>query len=194
MAHHHSSPFVFWAFLLYMVLLLAFLVKNGRRSHGSWLQQHDGDIMLFRRPRALRQTGYLFVGFFVIHCFYFLQTAVSLHRTVFGFVGLPAIILIPACLYMAGPHDVRLDGERRTYERTTGWPWRPQTRIGPLDDFSGICVTRHNSVMLVPRRPERIYTGFPLSGPLPRQAAATLAEDVSRATGLPIVAAPRNVR
>ncbi len=93
-------------------------------------------------------------------------------------------------IYLGGPADYRLDGQRRVYERTEGWPWRPKTRSGPLDDFKGVCVTPTNNVALVPKKPNRLVSGCVLSGTASKVAARSLAEQVAQTVGVPLIDYP----
>jgi len=187
--------------MLYMVALLVYGVRAQTKSRMSWLERAGGRVLMFRKPRALRRVSLMVPGVFVLMLLPSLFAPHVSHRNtqgrndqgVFartlskGFMTLSVLGLSAFFIFLAGPADFRLDGQRRVYEKTEGWPWRPKTRGGPLDDFQGVCITPQNSVMLVPRKPDRLRSGYLLSGAVSREAARALAGEITQTVGIPLI-------
>lgn len=98
------------------------------------------------------------------------------------FLGLASLFWLAA-----GPQEVSIDLQERTYQATVGWPLFPRLRTGLLDDLGEIEVTTWRGrssivfTMSLGRTVGRLTLGMYLSD----HGAVSLAEEVSEATGLP---------
>ena len=96
---------------------------------------------------------------------------------------------------LAGPNDLFLDLNRRTYRFVSGWPVFPQVQTGPWEDMAGVYVRRVSGrggecylVGIAWRQEKR---SFPLLGRFRREEdAEALAKEVSASLGLPRVLPP----
>lgn len=207
--HHHSaldylSLSAFTLVLLYGLGMTVFLSRQDKATKSSYLVRHKGRMMLFRRPLALRRSMIANAGLFAVIGFAFVVPSKStlftpVHILIIGFYCVAILLFTAHFVYDAGPNDIRLNGKGRTYERTTGWPWKPATQFGSFEDIKGICVDFDGQALLLMRKRTFLYKGVYLSGPstsrpaqaLARALARTLAEDVSREFGFPIVPYPK---
>ena len=193
----------FIAFVLYVVALMVYAFRT-QSTLSSWLVKEQGRSLSFRKPVALRRMGLLAIGAFALMSFPTLHQMVyptvtarrhaanpQTQTVVRGYVLVDLLGLCLVFVYLSGPQETRLDGDQRTFENTAGWPWRPRSRTGSLDDLKGVCVSPRNNVLLLPRKPGKLTKGYQLSSTGTKQAAQALAEKVSQATGLPIVDYPR---
>ena len=193
----------FIAFVLYVVALMVYAFRTQSKVN-CWLVKEQDRSLSFRKPIALRRMSLMAIGAFA------LMSLPTLHQMVYPTVtarrhaanlqtqaavrGYMIVDLLGLCLifvYLSGPNDTRIDGERRTFERTAGWPWRPKTREGSLDDLKGVCISPRNNVLLLPRKPGQLTKGYQLSSAETKKAAQALAEKVSQVTGLPVMDYPR---
>ncbi len=94
-------------------------------------------------------------------------------------------------VYLSGPRDIRLDANQHRYELTTGWPWKPITRFGSFGDIQDVSISPSNTVSLQMKKPGPIFKGVVVSSSGTQAAAQTLAENVSREFGFPIVPYPK---
>ena len=159
--------------------------------------------MLFRKPPAVRRMETL------------LSVAVTVQLVVGPLVGavltgkpffaVASLVGLGWVLWflsrVVGPHDLRLDGERLTYERTAGWPWKPITRTGPFSDIKGVCLSPNNNVILLIAKPGMAPRRVIVSTPYMSSAGSSallidnsciaesraLAEKLNRIYGFPIV-------
>lgn len=195
------SWFGWWyvIFMLYMVTMLVYGVRGQARSMGRWLERAEGRVLTFRKPRALRRSSLMAPGVFVLMLFPMLYGLPAGHRNhrdtlantlIKGYMTASVLGLSALFVYLGGPADYRLDGQRRVYEKTEGWPWRPKTRSGSLDDFRGVCITPQNNVMLVPRKPSRFVSGYVLGSAGSKGSARSLAAQVGQTTGIPLIDYP----
>ncbi len=107
--------------------------------------------------------------------------------------------------YLTGPDNIYLDGERHIYEWTTGCPWKPVTRSGSFADIKGVCISPRNKVIILMVNRKRMSKGVTISDPYLSSAgssalfvdssyvaaAHTLAEELNRVYGFPIVPYPK---
>lgn len=177
------------------------------KSYESYLAWKDGKTMLFRKPPTARRLETL------------LSVAVAVQLVLGPLVGavltgkayLAALSVLGAgwllyfLYYVSGPADIRLDGERRTYERTTGWPWKPVTRTGSFADIRGVCVSPQNNVIILMTKPRWTSKGVIVSNPAMSSAGSSallidrshiaasraLAEELCREYGFPLVPYPK---
>ena len=192
----------FITLVLYSVPVIVYAART--QANSPWLVRDDGKILFFRKPLALRRSTLLagsvllLMLFPTLHQMVYPATTARRHATnpqaqaiAHGYLVISVLGLCLLVVYLSSPKEIRLDGERRRYERMEGWPWRPKSHVGPLEDFKGVCVMPRGSVLLLFRSPSRSRIGFILSGPGRKQASQALAEKVSQATGLPIVDYPK---
>lgn len=200
------SWFGWWfiTFMLYTIIVIVYGVRAQTQALAGWWIEAK-ETLAFRKPHALRRSSLMIPGVFFLMLLPTLLATPSHRRyeavqtsqmqltqtLIKGYMAASVLGLSLLFVYLGGPFEMRLDGRQRVYEKTTGWPWRPETRRGSLDDYKGICVTRRNSIMLVPRSPRRLITGDILSDAASKQAARTLAEEVRRVTGVPIIDCPQ---
>ena len=118
-------------------------------------------------------------------------------------VGLGWVIFF--LYYLTGPDDTRLDGEKQTYERIVGCPWKPVTRTGSFADIKGVCVSPRNKVIILMAKRDRLSKGVIVSDPAMSSAgssamfvdssyvvaARALAEELNQCYGFPIVPYPK---
>ena len=204
------SWFGWWfiAFMLYSVTIMVYGVRAQTPARAGWRIEAKEGLLAFRKPRALRRSSLMIPGVFFLMLFPILLATPVHHRygqyeitptpqqqltqtLIKGYMAASALGLSLLFVYLGGPFEMRLDGRQRVYEKTAGWPWRPETQRGPFDDYKGVCITRRNSIMLVPRNPRRLTVGDILSDAASKQAARTLAEEISRVTGIPLIACPQ---
>lgn len=198
------SWFGWWfiAFVLYVVALMVYTFRT-QSTMSSWVVKDQGRALSFRKPIALRRMGLLAVGALLLMSFPTLHEMAYPNVTArrhtanpqaqavaHGYMLMSVFGLCLFFIYLSGPDETRLDGERRTFEHTGGWPWSPKTRGSSLEDIKGVCITPRNAVLLLPRKPSRIRGGYLLSGTGQRQAAQALAERVSQAMKIPIMDYP----
>lgn len=200
------SWFGWWfiGFMLYTIITIVYGARAQTQALAGW-RIEAREALVFRKPRALRRNTLMMPGVFLLMLFPILlatpphrqyeaeqTSSQQLTQTLIkGYMAASALSLSLLFVYLGGPFEMRLDGRQRVYEKTAGWPWRPKTRRGSLDDYKEVCVTRRNNIMLVPRSPRRLITGDILSDAASKQAARTLVEEVSRVTGIPIVDCPQ---
>ncbi len=204
------SWFGWWfiAFMLYSITVITYGVRAQTQALAGWQVGDKEETLVFRKPRALRRSTLMIPGVFFLMLIPNLLAAPPHHQygqyeitptpqqqlthtLIKGYMAASVLGLSLLFVYMSGPSEMRLDGRRRVYEKTEGWPWRPKTSRGSLDDYKGICITPRNSIQLVLRYPSRrIISGNILSNATSKQAAQTLAEEVSRITGIPLIDCP----
>lgn len=105
-------------------------------------------------------------------------------------------------LYWAGPCDLILDRDRRTYRFLSGWPLFPRVQTGPWEDMAGVSVRR---IARGTKSAENPHPGYykveiawrqerracPLLGDFHREEEAdALAEEMTALLGLPRVVPP----
>ena len=179
----------FWASIYMGAYAIRLITKA---SGGSYLTRHEEGTMQFRTPIYARRCTLVTSGACLIFLLVFLiftEPSVAGYLTLFCvlcFFGTGFVYL----LRLSGPQDIRLDGSQRTYERTTGWPWKPTTQIGPFEDIKGVCVSPFSRTFLLTTKRTFGYKGIPLSSPYTSESQA-LAEDVSREFGFQIVPYPK---
>lgn len=64
--------------------------------------------------------------------------------SVYWFYSLCLFCAAVLCIYLAGPNEVHIDLDRRTYRAQRGWPLWPKYWSGPLTDISGVVVSQNN--------------------------------------------------
>ena len=171
--------------------LALFEVNPPAKSHLVW---NEGKVMLFRRPAEERRMGVLMLVAVAVQIVVDPLTGAILTGKTFWWVmaALGAGLTCYFCfvLKFAGPNDIRLDGNERTYEWTTGW-WKPVTRQGSFEDIAGVCVSPRNAALLIIKKFQQPHESVPLLDFGPSAAAQALAEEVSRTFGFPIVPYPK---
>ncbi len=146
--------------------------------------------MVFHKPLSLRRSPLVIAGIMAVIAF--VNLFMLRHNSVIFAFNLVICFCLPTSLvYLSGPNDIRLDGDQRTYERTTGWPWNPVTQIGSFEDIKGVCVSPDGQAMLLMNRRTFPYKGVVLGSSGTQATAQALAEDVSREFGFPIVPYPK---
>jgi hypothetical protein len=142
-------------------------VKPRDKSYESYLVRQDGKTMVFREPPAARRMSIL------------LSVAVTVQLIVGPLIGafltgkpFYAVLSVVGAAWVlwflyriAGPNDIRLDGEQRTYDRTTGWPWKPVRAIGSFADIRGVCISPGRRVMLLMVKRKSLRRGVVVSNP-----------------------------
>ena len=111
-------------------------------QQGSWLERNcpNTNILSFRKPTFYRlgtaMMGLLFLGFA-----FFFASAVGYFGVTTWFFFVPVCLLF-TCLfvYTAGPEDVSIDLETRTYQQIKGCMLHPRKRTGTLTDASCVCI------------------------------------------------------
>lgn len=156
----------------------------------SYLVWQEGKVMVFRKPPSLRRPLLVIAGIMTV--VEIVNLVMSRHNSlVFSFNLVTGFCLLAFLVYLSGPSDIRLDGDQRTYERITGWPWKPATQFGSFDDIKGVCVSLNGQAMLLMNKRIFPYKGVVLSSSGTKGTADALAEDLSREFGFPIVAYPK---
>ncbi len=177
------------------------------KSYQSYLALQDGKTMLFRKPPVVRRMETLLtVGVFVQLVVGPLVGAVLTGKPLWAVVVLVGLSWVFWFLYrVVGPNDIRLDGERLTYEQTIGWPWKPTTRAGPFSDIMGVCLSPNNNVVLLIAKPGRATMRVIISNPSLASVGSSafvvdksyvaesraLAEELNRVYGFPAVPCPK---
>jgi hypothetical protein len=181
--------------------------KPTDNSYESYLAWQDGKIILFRKPPAARRLETLLAVAITIQIVAFpLVGAVLTGKLIFfGASALGAGWVLWFLYRIAGPNGIRLDGEQRTYEWTTGWPWKPETRIGSFADIKGVCISPRNSVIILMAKRQGLLKRVVVSDPAMSSIRSTaltidrshvgesraLAEELNRVYGFPIVPYPK---
>lgn len=152
----------------------------------SYLAWKERKVMQFRTPATNRRMDVLLsVALAVQLVLLPLTVAILKGDLLLYFVSLVGAGWLLFFLYfVAGPDDIRLDGNSGTYELTAGWPWKPMTRFGSFDAIRGVCLTPRNGVLLLLKKPGWIRKGVVLSR---SGTSRALAEEVSREFGFPIL-------
>ena len=164
-------------------------------------------MMVFRKPPAARRLETLLsVAVTVQIVVGPLVGAVLTGKPCWAAVSLGGLGWVLWFLYrVVGPNDIRLDGEQLTYERTTGWPWKPTTRAGPFSDIKGVCISPHNNVILLITKQGKAYERVIVSSPSMSSASSNalvidrsytaashaLVEELNRVYGFPVVPCPK---
>ncbi len=199
---HYTAPdyFSLTAYalaLFYGIGMAVFLLRQDKATKGSsYLIRQEGEVMQFRRPHAASRSMMVIAGYVALMelAIVIAYRHISLtpeHILIVSFFFLDTPLFLAFLVYLAGPNDIFLDGNRRTYEWTTGWLWKPTTRFGSFDDIKGISVSRRYGVMLLMNKRSFPYSSIGLSNSGTSAAAQTLAEDVSREFGFLIVPYPK---
>lgn len=147
--------------------------------------------MVFRKPAEDQRMGLLLLVALVVQLIVFPLTGAILTGKLFLWVltalGAGLTYYFYFVLNFAGPDDIRLDGNERTYEWTTGW-WKPIKRRGSFDDIKSIDLGAQNQVWLtIGKESATSKNTVLLNSSGTRVQAQAFAEDVSREFGFPIV-------
>lgn len=187
--HHSAIPFyAHIAVVPYGVGMMIYAVPQQTKARGNYLVQKDGNTMLFRKPLPMRRATLAAASFLFLLVLSLLISAPYMRNPVPAYLPVVIGLSLPVFfLYLSGPDDIRLDGSRRTYERTIGWSWKPVTRFGTFDGIQGVAVSPRNSVLLMLKKPGPISRGVVLSSSGTNEAAKALVEEVKQRYGFPIV-------
>ncbi|MGI4788112.1 MAG: hypothetical protein ACRYFS_04600 [Janthinobacterium lividum] len=182
-------------------------VSKVSSKNESYLAWRDGKIMLFRKPPTVRRMETLLsVGISIQLVVCPLVGAVLTGNPFWAIVVLVGMGWVFWFLYrVVGPNDFRLDGERLTYDRMTGWPWKPMTRSGPFSDIKGVCLSPNNNVILLVAKPGKALERVIIISPSLASAGSSslvidrsyiaeshaFAEEIHQVYGFPIVPYPR---
>lgn len=166
-----------WYGVIFVICLFWMLFT----SPSSWLVQSEGRRMKFVASQQHRALPLVVLSWPIAMVLVMMPDA-----PVPSFIAVGGMILLG--IYSAGPDDTLIDGDRWVYERRKGWPWRPRTHVGSLDEIAGVCVTPKNSVGL---RFKNKNDWFRIDMPPGREVAVAMAEKVSLTTGLPVTEFPK---
>ena len=178
---------------LIIFLVLAFV---GMRS-GSFLCHRSFRKMVFRRRLSQRvfmgTMGVIMAVGGPIGCWHGIvdgrgSLSTAARFTAWAVFALLDVAVGALCIYIAGPEELHLDLERRTYRLVRGWPFFPVTRSGTWKDIAGISVRDFGE--------GQTYVGIkwgygrrsvtPL-GTFGKQAANQFAQEMASMLGLPQV-------
>ncbi len=187
MEHHlfHHHALIYYLYLPYGVAFVPYMFWTFARLPSSWLLRSNDSSLQFREPKASRLLSFFLVANVPLELFLFVPSS---PYSWFIYTVMAIIFLLG--VYLSGPRETFIDGQRRVYVRTEGWPWKPRTRTGSLDEFDGIRVTPYNKVMLFKKGSDSSETGFWVDAPNTRHKAQEIARQLSAVTNLPIVITP----
>ena len=194
---HHTSHFTapVYAFFVLMLcggFLIACTLPQLVKARGSYLITNDGGMMLFRKPLPLRRTCLAITGFTFLIFLNIVVIASEGRNPLAGyFICIVPLVLPVIFLYASGPNDIRLDGGRRTFERTVGFPWKPVTKFGTFDDIKGISISFQDGVELVLEKPVAFSKSVKLSSSGTNEAAKALVEELKQMYGFAVVPYPK---
>lgn len=167
--------------IYHTVVIIVFFQVTRIRTR-SWLKWKDRSRMQFCQPLQQRLAIFLVV------------TAVAAVLPIFAFdspypmfVYSVSIGVVLLGSYWCGPNDTLIDGERRIYERTEGWPWRQRRRLGSFDEIAGVSITTSHTVLLRLKRQDFLQSSFWVDWPQTEAEAIAMAKKISETTGLPII-------
>ena len=179
-------------------------IDKGYESSLAW---KNGKTMVFRKPPAARRMETLLSVAVTVQIVALpLVGAVLTGKPVLAAASLGGLGGVLWFLYrVVGPNDIRLDGERCIYERTTGWPWKPVTQTGPFSDIKGVCISPRHDVVLSITKPggasRRVIVSSPFLSSVGSSGLVidrshlakshTLAEELNRTYGFPILPYPK---
>jgi len=195
-AHHGSHLF----FILCSVVICsaigtrAYLTRQMSTARGSYPTRQEGNVMLFRKPLALRRQQRTLFWFAIFVTSGTVVGAQALNDAPLSYIeGIVGLSISFIFLYLSGPDDIRLNGKQRTYERTVGWPWKPTTRFGSFNGVKGVCISPRNTVWLLLEKPDFVKSasGIALSYSGAGQSARALADELNLAYGFSIVPYPK---
>ena len=181
----HHEPWIYDLFFPYSALFIPWMFWTIARLPSSWLLRVNDKSLQFREPRASHWLSFFLGASLPLML---LMIVPGYPYPLFIYTIMAGVILLG--LYLAGPRETFIDGERRVYVRTEGWPWKPRTRTGSLDEFDGTRVTPYNKVMLIKKGSNSSETGFWVDAPTTRPKAQEIARIVSTITNLPIMITP----
>lgn len=90
--------------------------------------------MVYKHPFSER------LGFFLLSMTFLILLVPIQTNSIAWFYTVFDCITLLACLYLAGPQEIRFDLEKRTYYSLIGWPIFPKRRKGFIDEIAGIVV------------------------------------------------------
>ncbi len=199
MMERHAE-FLFLAYGAIVVLsvigLRVYVTRQVSNVRSSYSMQRQGNRSLFRKPPALRRVQWAMFWFAMLVWCGGMTAARALQEhdpSLFYIEGVVGLGISFIFLYLAGPDDIRLDAEQRTYEHTIGWPWKPKTRFGSFSDVKGVCISPRNTVLLLLNNPDFVKStgSIVLSSYGADQPARALVEELNRVYGFPIVPCPK---
>ena len=204
MMHSDLTPRFCCGLIAWGVVALFFVFKG--ICHDSLRATECGATVSFRRPRSGR-VGLAMLGVWImvgclLECGLCAVDAIMHHHPVpdWAYFALAWGLLMGGgfgglLVSLAGPNDLDLDQNRRTYRFVSGWPLRPDVQTGPWEDIVGVFVrrtsTRGGVIYLVGIAWRQERQAYPLLGRFNREDDAdALAENISVLLSLPRVTAP----
>ncbi len=187
---------------LVLLPILATVALFWGLNRGQWLCRKIGPELNFQRRHSLR-IGMAMLGFWVVAAYPLMFPFMSFrHHTndTPNWIWMALIEMLYApfgvlLLALAGPRDISLNLDRRTYRWIYGWPLRPYVRIGGWEDFAGVYSKKHQG-----RNLSGYFVGIvwkhsaklnPILGFCDSEAKAKiLAQEMAQTLDLPQVAPP----
>ena len=190
--HFSTSVYAFFVLMLCGGFLIACTLPQLVKARGSYLIRNDGGIMLFRKPLPLRRTLLAIAGFSFLIFLDIVFIASEGRNPLAGYFLCVVPLILPVIfLYASGPNDIRLDGSRRTYEWTVGFPWKPVTKFGTFDGIKGMSISFEDGVELVLEKPGALSKSVTLSSSGTNEAAKALVEKLKREYGFAVMPYPK---
>lgn len=183
MSHHLLLYLIAWLICgLYVAFVMAYECCTST-AQMNWLAWSEGRRMQFREKPACRMETILICW---LVAFLLLPFTINTPALIWLWVSLG--ILLQFLAYLSRPDDTLIDGERWVFEKPAGNRWQPQTRIRSLDEIAGVRVTPDNQVVLSLKRPTSLKYGYCVDMKATRREAVEVAEEISRTTGVPVIA------
>ncbi len=168
-------------------------------QQGKHLSPASPNELVSRKPFILRIGGAFYGVFILLGPFMILSEAAEDHQSLGAAGSLMFLLMLTICIgfgglsfRLAGPDELHLHLDTRTYSRITGWPFFPQTRSGPWLHFWGVYVgkTSRTDIYIVGIRSSVLRERISLGHYGSQLAAERFADEMAAQLDLPRVPPP----